>query len=109
MKWVRKRGENDPRSRKDRSVSSSSPAPLVELVETNRFAIRWNRGISVSIRRYDGRSACRHDGNRPDRPSAPAYSSPPHRSSGVSSRTDIDISESCVSTPSSSKRRSRWG
>jgi hypothetical protein len=37
-------------------------------------------------------------------PSAPAYSSPV-----ASSRTDIDISDSCVSTPSSANSRSRVG
>ena len=43
-------------------------------------------------------------GNSPRSPSAPANSSPV-----ASSRTDIDISEGCVRTPSSAKSRRSVG
>ena len=89
MKWVRNVGEKPPRSRNDRSVSS---AVVTGRVAQQPLAIRWKRGISVSIRRYDGRTALRQEGNRPDRPSAPAYSRPSlvvahrHRHLGVLGR-----------------------
>ena len=101
MKWVRNSEENRPRSRNDSSVSSLWPSAVSA---STRRAIRWKRGISTSIRRYDGRTALRQVGNRPARPSAPAHSS---RKS--SERTDMDMSESWVCTPSSSKSRIRWG
>ena len=64
MKWVRNSGENRPRSRNDASVSSSVGAPVASR-RARRRAIRWKRGISTSIRRYDGRTALRQVGNRP--------------------------------------------
>jgi predicted NAD/FAD-binding protein len=83
------------------------PAYLRMLTEVPRFhrrARRWNRGISVSIRRYAGRSTLRQVGNRPRQPSAPAHSrpAPPW---ARSDRTDIDMSEAWVLTPSSAKSR----
>ena len=68
-------------------------------------ARRWNRGTSVSIRRNAGPArGCARSGTARAAPSAPAYSSPV-----ASSRTDIDISDGCVRTPSSAKSRSSVG
>ena len=71
---------------------------------SNCVATRWKRLTSSSIRRYRGRARLDGAGNSPPRPRAPAYSSPIE-----SSRTDSDMSVSCVAMPSSENNQQSVG
>ena len=67
-------------------------------------ARRWKRGISSSIRQWSREASEDGRAKSPRTPSAPAYSTPV-----PASLTDSDISEGCVATSSSAKRRSSVG
>lgn len=71
---------------------------------SNARARRWKAVTAVSIRTNRRSATFLGCAKSPRGPSAPAYSSP-----HPSHRTDMLISDSWVSTPSSAKSRSRCG
>ena len=100
MKCRTKPGVKPPSSRKSRRVWSDSSESFARTAR----ALRWNRGISRSIRQWSRERSDERCAKSPRTPSAPAYSTPV-----PASLTDSDISEGWVSMPSSAKSRSRVG
>lgn len=98
-KCCTKYGENPCRSRNSPSVG---PASLPSA--SSARARRWKAVTAVSIRTNRRSAAFLGCAKSPRGPSAPAYSRP-----HPSHRTDMLISDSWVSTPSSAKSRSRCG
>ena len=96
---ARSSASSGPRAGTSPSVSRSAFGSA-----STRRAARWNRRTSTSISRSAAGRAAWVLATPPPRPRAPAYSRP-----HPSQRTENDMSDGWVSTPSSANSRSRCG